>query len=145
MIKKLVIILTALGLVMAAGCAPAASKQSTTETQVCQNLVLLGDSINNFKDASKFKDTSEMQAYASVVRQNLSNVVQSAASLTTVKLDNLNTASTDLANAVNALPPGTSLQDAINSVQDQFKAMQVALDQLNSDLNCKVLLKLQTP
>ena len=81
-----------------------------------------------------------MQAYASVVKQNLNNVIQSASSLKTVKLDNLQTAYNDLANAASAIPPGTSLQDAITSVQDQLKAMSVALAQLNTDLDCKNLL-----
>jgi len=139
-LKKLIITLTALILVMTAGCAPAGSDQSVAAKQVCQNLVLLADSIVNFKDVSKFKDTTEMQAYASVVKQNLNNVIQSASSLKTVKLDNLQTAYNDLANAASAIPPGTSLQDAITSVQDQLKAMSVALAQLNTDLDCKNLL-----
>lgn len=140
MLKKLIITLTALIFVMTAGCAPAGSDQSVAAKQVCQNLVLLADSIVNFKDVSKFKDTTEMQAYASVVKQNLNNVIQSASSLKTVKLDNLQTAYNDLANAASAIPPGTSLQDAITSVQDQLKAMSVALAQLNTDLDCKNLL-----
>jgi hypothetical protein len=139
-LKKLIITLTALIFVMTAGCAPAGSDQSVAAKQVCQNLVLLADSIVNFKDVSKFKDTTEMQAYASVVKQNLNNVIQSASSLKTVKLDNLQTAYNDLANAASAIPPGTSLQDAITSVQDQLKAMSVALAQLNTDLDCKNLL-----
>ena len=140
MLKKLIITITALIFVMTAGCAPAGSDQSVAAKQVCQNLVLLADSIVNFKDVSKFKDTTEMQAYASVVKQNLNNVIQSASSLKTVKLDNLQTAYNDLANAASAIPPGTSLQDAITSVQDQLKAMSVALAQLNTDLDCKNLL-----
>jgi hypothetical protein len=140
MLKKLVIILIAFVLVLTTGCAPAGSDQSVAAKQVCQNLVLLADSIVNFKDVSKFKDTTEMQAYASVVKKNLNNVIQSASSLKTVKLDNLQTAYNDLANAASAIPPGTSLQDAITSVQDQLKAMSVALDQLNTDLDCKNLL-----
>jgi len=139
-LKKLIITITALIFVMTAGCAPAGSDQSVAAKQVCQNLVLLADSIVNFKDVSKFKDTTEMQAYASVVKQNLNNVIQSASSLKTVKLDNLQTAYNDLANAASAIPPGTSLQDAITSVQDQLKAMSVALAQLNTDLDCKNLL-----
>ena len=140
MLKKLIITITALVLVMTAGCAPASTDTSVAATQVCRTLFMLADSINNFKDVSKFKDTTEMQAYASVVKQNLNNVIQSASSLKTVKLDNLQNAYNDLANAASAIPPGTSLQDAITSVQDQLKAMSVALAQLNTDLDCKNLL-----
>jgi hypothetical protein len=142
-LKKLIISLTVLVLVLTAGCAPASTDTSVAATQVCRNLVLLVDSINNFKDVSQFKDITAMQAYASVVRQNFNNVIASASSLKTVKTDNLQTAFNDLANGVKAIPPGTSLADGIASLQVQFKAMSDAVDQLNTDLDCKSLLPQQ--
>jgi hypothetical protein len=144
MLKKLLIILTAFVLVMAAGCAPGATKSTTSETMVCQNLVLLKTSVDSFKNTS-FTDNNAMQASLSVIRTNLNNVVQTAANLANVKLDNVQNATNDLANALGALPPDTAPQDALNSVQPQLKALGIALDQLNSDLDCTNLLKLQNP
>ena len=140
MLKKLIITITALVLVMTAGCAPASTDTSVAATQVCRTLFMLADSINNFKDVSKFKDLTAMQAYGSVVKQNFSNLIASASSLKTVKIDNLQTAFNDLVSGVQAIPPGTSLADGIDSLQAQFKAVSDALDQLNTDLDCKNLL-----
>jgi hypothetical protein len=111
---------------------------------VCQNLVLLKTSVDSFKNTS-FTDNNAMQASLSVIRTNLNNVVQTAANLANVKLDNVQNATNDLANALGALPPDTAPQDALNSVQPQLKALGIALDQLNSDLDCTNLLKLQNP
>jgi hypothetical protein len=144
MLKKLLILFVGLVLVITVGCAPGVTKQTTSETQVCQDLVLLKTSVDNFKNTT-FKDSNEMQASLSVVRQNLNNTVQTAASLTQVKLDNVQKATDDLANALGALPPDTAPQDALNAVQPQLQALGVALDQLNTDLNCAALLKLQSP
>lgn len=135
MFRKLFLLLTILMLLAGASCAPVDKAEKQSE-QVCKNLVLFEESIDDLQVAEKFADQNAIEAHFEVVRMNFNNLVQSASALEMAEQDDFEQAVNQLMEEASNLPEDVTVPETLQQLQQPIQEVVQAAEDLKAGLNC---------
>jgi len=135
--KRMGILFVALALVLAcagAGCVQPSPEEA--EAQLCQDLGELGAALESIENTSLRTSVGDIRDGRDQIQSAMENVRESAGQVASIRLDELNAAYEDLDQAVESLPDGATVPEAIQTIRPQVQAVREEQQNLYADLNC---------
>jgi hypothetical protein len=137
MSRKLFLLFTTLIMLGLSACAVPAPKEETAAEEVCKNLVLFNQSLDQLNNASQFADEAAVQAQFDVVRRNFNALSASVVNLDTAEKDDFENAVADMMEVAASVPEGTSVTDTLTVLKDPIDQVRAAANNLKTGLECK--------
>lgn len=139
MIRKLFLLLSLLGLVVATSCkTPPVSTKDVDSQLVCEDTVAFLSSVKMLQDESQFDSATALQAQFDVVRKDFTNLREGVAELNTAEVQAFDDAANNLLETADGLPQDVSVSDALKQLKDPIEQLIKATENMQTGLNCIV-------
>jgi sirohydrochlorin ferrochelatase len=138
--KRSPLIITALGVVMLAAFVFAACEDEPTQAEAnerfCDSVGDLVAAFRNLEDLDRNSTIEEVQDERDQVVESWDAMIDAAAGVASVRLDELNDAWDDLQAAIDDVSDEATLGEALDSVDDEIANVTSELSQVLNDVDC---------
>jgi outer membrane murein-binding lipoprotein Lpp len=129
-----------IGIVLLAGIAVAGCTQQPTsqqaEAQLCQDMADLDQAIKEVEAIKRDSTVGDLRAAENNVTMAMENIRTSAKDLKSARVTELETAYTNLENAVRSIPEGATVGEGLTSITEERIAFRQAWNNLFDELKC---------
>ncbi|WP_153015821.1 hypothetical protein [Methanofollis ethanolicus] len=124
-----------LAVIAVAGCTQQPTSQQA-EAQLCQSLADLDQALKKVEAINRDSTVGDLRAAEAEVTTAMESVRSSAKDLKSARVTELETAYTNLDNAVRSVPESATLGEGLSSVTEQRVAFRQAWQNLFTELKC---------
>jgi hypothetical protein len=128
--------LLAFALLVLAGCGSSTPATPSAQTQLCKSLANLHGTVQQLTQVNGSTTIGEVKSYGRDIGAALTQVQESAATVHTARVSDLNSAVDTLQHTINTLPNSTTLSQAAATIKTQAASVQTARAQLGDQVGC---------
>lgn len=118
------------------GVSVAACGDEAAEASLCDSLGDFRAAVSDLRELDDDSSREDLEAARDDVSDAFEQVVTDAGDLAGIRVDGLQSAFGDLGTAIDDLPEGTSIREAIDELEPQLNAVGMAFEALFAGLEC---------